>query len=82
MTYIPPPDILPAFPDAKRVRPKTPLKGRGYRKRWKDTEFIYEWDSFHGRVEKYDARGKHLGEFDPQTGEKKKEADCTRSVEP
>jgi hypothetical protein len=82
MTYIPPPKFLPAFPDAVRVKPKTPLKGRGFRKRWEDTDFIYEWDSFHGRVEKYDKRGRHLGEFDPITGEETKKADPTRSVEP
>jgi hypothetical protein len=81
MTYIPPPKTLPAFPDAKTVRPKTPLKGRGYRKRWKDSEFIYEWDSFHGRVEKYDKQGKHLGEFDYETGERTKDPEPGRSIE-
>jgi hypothetical protein len=52
-----------------RVRPKTPVKGGGgLRKRWKDAEGnIYEWDSQHGRLEKYDKRGRHLGEFDPDT---------------
>jgi len=39
------------------------------RKRWKDSEGnIYEWDSQHGAVEKYNSRGVHLGEFDPNTG--------------
>ena len=28
----------------------------------------YEWDSQHGTVEKYDKKGRHLGEFDPDTG--------------
>ena len=61
--YIPPPRNLPAFPGAKRARPKA---GRA---RWVDDDgYIYEWDSQHGRVEKYDRRGNHLGEFDPNTG--------------
>lgn len=76
MTYIPPPKQLPAFPNAKRVKPKN------RRMRWKDKNFIYEWDSFHGKIEKYDKRGKHLGEFDHLTGEQTKEADPTREVEP
>jgi hypothetical protein len=29
---------------------------------------FYEWDSKSAAVEKYDARGHHLGEFDPVTG--------------
>jgi hypothetical protein len=29
---------------------------------------IIEWDYQHGRVEKYDSKGKHLGEFDPDNG--------------
>lgn len=43
---------------------------------------IFEWDSRHGAVEKYNSRGKHLGEFDHETGEQTKEADKNREVEP
>ena len=43
---------------------------------------IFEWDSQHGAVEMYDKRGRHLGEYDPTTGEQTKPADKTRSVEP
>ena len=43
---------------------------------------IYEWDSQHGAVEIYDSQGKHLGEFNPETGEQTKNADSTREVEP
>ncbi|MGW2961624.1 colicin E3/pyocin S6 family cytotoxin [Streptomyces sp. NPDC001220] len=43
---------------------------------------IYEWDSQHGAVEKYNKRGKHLGEFDPDTGAQTKPADGTRKVTP
>jgi hypothetical protein len=35
-----------------------------------------------GRVERYNARGKHLGEFDPETGEQLSPPDPTRKVEP
>ncbi|MDY0810706.1 colicin E3/pyocin S6 family cytotoxin [Kitasatospora purpeofusca] len=81
--YVPPPANLPAFPDAKLVPRKTPVKnGGGLRKRWKDKDgCIYEWDSQHGAVEKYDKKGKHLGEYDPDTGEQTKPADKKRKVE-
>jgi len=53
------------------------------RKRWKDSDgTIYEWDYQHGAVEKYDKRGMHQGEFDPDTGEKLKEASPNRRVDP
>ncbi len=75
---------LPAFPDATRVRSKTSVQGGGgLRPRWTDLSgFIYEWDRQHGTVEKYNKRGKHLGEFDPNTGEQNKAADKTRRVDP
>ena len=51
--------------------------------RWKDANGgIYEWDCQHGPVEKYDARGSHLGAFDAVTGEPVSRADSTRRVEP
>ncbi|MDP3935526.1 MAG: colicin E3/pyocin S6 family cytotoxin [Alphaproteobacteria bacterium] len=77
-----PKDGLPAFPEAREAKKKTPRQGgSGLRERWKDREYIYEWDARHGRVEKYTARGKHLGEFDHITGAKTKEADPTRRIE-
>ena len=43
------------------------------RKRWKDEDGnIWEWDSQHGELEKYSPKGKHLGAFDPDTGEQLK----------
>ncbi len=75
---------LPAFPDAKTAKKRTPVKGGGsLRSRWKDSKGrIYEWDSQHGTVEIYDRSGRnHLGEFDPTTGEQTKPADPTRKVE-
>lgn len=81
---VPPPRKLPAFPDAQRAKPKTPVQGGGgLRPRWKDRDgTIYEWDRQHGTVEKYDKRGRHLGEFDPNTGQRTKHADPSRRVEP
>jgi hypothetical protein len=81
-SYTPPPKELPAFPGLVRATPKTRRKGGGLRPRWKDTDGnISEWDSQHGTLERYDAKGKHLGEFDPNTGEKLKPADSSREVE-
>lgn len=82
MTYIPPPKLLPAFPNTRRVKGKTRIKGGGIRRRWEDSKFIFEWDGFHGKVEKYNKRGNHLGEFDPVSGEQTKEPDPVRFIEP
>jgi len=68
--YHRPPLTLPAFPDALPVKSKSNVQGGGgKRSRWKDRKgTIYEWDSQHGAVEMYDKQGKHLGEFNPETG--------------
>ncbi|KAA0941822.1 toxin [Pseudomonas sp. ANT_H14] len=83
-SYHPPPKGLTAFPDAQVAPRKTPIKGGGgLRKRWKTRDgSILEWDSQHGAVEMYNKRGKHLGEFDPETGQQTKDANKTREVEP
>lgn len=53
------------------------------RARWKDDNgTIYEWDYRHGRIEKYDSRGRHLGEFDVETGAQISGPNAQRSVEP
>lgn len=39
------------------------------------------WEQLDGAVEKYNKRGKHLGEFDHETGNQNKPADPTRKVE-
>lgn len=82
--YHPKPDSLPAFPDAKWAKSKTSVQGGGgLRPRWKSRDgTIYKWDFQHGAVEKYNKRGKHLGEFDHKTGTQNKAADPTRKVEP
>ena len=76
-------DTLPAFPRARRSKGKTRFSG-GIRRRWKDDAdgAILEWDYQHGRVEKYDSRGNHLGEFDPVTGDQIGPAKPGRTVEP
>jgi hypothetical protein len=77
------PDKLPGFKDAVRADRKTPKQGGGgLRERWKDKNFIYEWDSRHGTIEKYNKRGKHLGEYDPKTGDLLNPPDPTRRIEP
>ena len=76
------PDLLPAFPDAISVRPKSTVQGGGKKRdRWKDRKGrIYEWDFQHGAVEIYDRQGKHLGEFNPDTGEQTKPAKPGRNT--
>jgi len=82
--YIPAPTNLPAFPELKESKPKTYNNAGKKRKRWKDNKGrIYEWDSQHGTIEKYNKTGKkHLGEFDPSTGRRIKPPDSTKTVEP
>lgn len=75
-SYHVPPQALPGFPDAVRVPQKT------HRARWKLPDgSILEWDYQHGRVEKYNPRGKHQGEFDPNTGEQTKPRNPSRTTE-
>jgi Cytotoxic len=77
MPYVPAPEGLPGFPDARRVEPKN------QRRRWSDRRGrIFEWDYQHGTVEVYDRRGRHLGEFDPGTGARRKGPDRARRIEP
>lgn len=82
--YHPAPNALPAYPNAKVAKRKTSVRGGGAkRKRWTiDSGKILEWDLQHGAVEMYDKRGRHLGEFDPNTGEQTKSADTNRRIEP
>ncbi|WP_420886598.1 colicin E3/pyocin S6 family cytotoxin [Candidatus Finniella inopinata] len=52
------PVSLPAFPEAVIAPRKTYVQGGGaMRRRWKDKDYICEWDSRHGTVEKYNKRG-------------------------
>jgi hypothetical protein len=55
--------------------------GSKKRTRWKDSRGrIYEWDSQHGAVEMYDKQGKHLGEYNPETGDQTKPAKSGRTT--
>ena len=77
-----PPKFLSGFPEARRAKAKTPRPG-GLRKRWKDRDgTIYEWGYQHSTVEVYDRYGRHVGEFDPETGKQIGDTDPGRSVEP
>jgi hypothetical protein len=77
-------DSLPGFPDARKVRAKTPRPGGGRRSRWKTEDGrIIERDRLHDTVEVYDPSGRrHLGEFAPWDGRQVSPPDPTRSVEP
>jgi len=75
-SYHVPPKALPGFPTAEKIRTKT---GRA---RWGLPDgSILEWDYQHGRVEKYNPRGKHQGEYDPNTGEQTKPKNPGRKTE-
>ncbi|WP_271893218.1 colicin E3/pyocin S6 family cytotoxin [Candidatus Phyllobacterium onerii] len=57
-------------------------KRRGRRERWTDESGnIFEWDYENGALEKYNNKGKHLGEYDPKTGKKTKPAKPGRKTE-
>jgi hypothetical protein len=52
-------------------------------KRWRSTDGkrLYTWDAFHGEIEVFNARGKHLGAIDPLTGEPIKDAVRGRKID-
>lgn len=81
MAHHVPPRSLPGFPDAQRALGKTSLSGNRRRARWRDDIYIYEWDYQHGTVEVYNLRGFHIGEFDPNTGVKIKDATPGRRID-
>jgi hypothetical protein len=80
--YYEAPTLLPAFPDAVRVKSKSSVQGGGKkRRRWVDRKGrIYEWDSKSNAVEKYDKLGSHLGEYDHLTGRQTKPAKPGRTT--
>ena len=73
-----------AFPGLRKVKSKTTVKGTSkLRERWVDKKGnIYEWDYRHSSLEKYNKRGKHLGEFDPQTGKQLRPANPNYRIDP
>jgi hypothetical protein len=82
--YFPAPEHLNVFPNTIRVKSKSTVRNSNkLRRRWKDADGkIYEWDHQHGRIEVYNPQGKHLGEFDAETGVITKQADPGRRIEP
>jgi hypothetical protein len=79
----PPKNGFPGYPEVVALKRKSPVRGVGLRKRWRElkTGNIRERDSQHGCLEVYDSRGKHLGEFDIN-GVQLKEANPRRRIEP
>jgi hypothetical protein len=69
--YFQAPTQIDGIPGLQRAKDKTLVQGGGSkRKRWKDQKGnIYEWDSQHGALEKYNKRGQHLVVFDHKTGQ-------------
>lgn len=83
--FFPPGDgqSLPGFPGSYRVAAKTRMPGGRLRPRWKTPDGrIQEWDYQHGTVEVYDNRGRHIGEFDSNTGAARRGAVPGRKVDP
>ena len=58
----------------------TQIKEKLKRKSWTDKDgFNWQWDSQHGRLEKWNRRRtEHLGEFHPVTGNKTKDGESSR----
>jgi hypothetical protein len=57
-------------------------RSKGRRKRWRrGNEQIYEEDTQHGELEKYNRRGRHEGSVDPDSGEIIKEPVKGRSID-
>jgi hypothetical protein len=85
-TPSPAPETIPGVPGAERSDAKTRKHRhgtKGRRRRWKDSDGnIYEWDSQHGTLEKYNRHGRHLGEVDPTNGHQITPAIPTRRIEP
>jgi hypothetical protein len=56
-------------------------KSKSQRRRWRAGKQIYEEDTQHGELEKYNRRGRHEGSVDPETGEIIKGPVKGRSIE-
>jgi len=71
---IPRPSILDDFEN---------LGAFGGERRWRSDggRRLYTWDSLHGEVEVFNARGKHLGALDPVTGALVKPAIAGRTID-
>jgi hypothetical protein len=60
-----------------------PVGARNGEKRWRspDGSRIYTWDSLHGEIEAFNARGRHVGVLDAETGFLVKEAVKGRKID-
>jgi len=73
----------------KRIPKPSVLEGFEYlgvingERRWRSDrgKRLYTWDSLHGEIEVFNARGKHLGAMDPITGEMTKPAIPGRTID-
>ncbi|OXU28552.1 hypothetical protein TSAR_011436 [Trichomalopsis sarcophagae] len=86
-SYHPPPQTkdIKGIPGLESQKRKTPVQGGGgLRSRWQDSKGknVYEWDSRHGELEKYrKSDGKHMGSFDPKTGNQNKGPDPKKNMD-
>jgi hypothetical protein len=71
---IPNPSILDDFESLGAVNGKQRWRSDGGKR-------LYTWDSLHGEVEVFNARGKHLGALDPNTGDWVKDAVPGRTID-
>ena len=75
---------ITGFPGLVKQKRKTSKKdGSGLRERWKDAKGrrLFEWDSEKGELEVYRYSDvKHLGSFDPYTGERRGPAKDERKI--
>lgn len=73
MVYIPKP--IPCFLDGMEK-----FKVIDGRQTYRTKDRYFQWDEFHGEIEVYDKRGRHLGALDAQSGEQIKEAERGRKI--
>jgi len=57
------------------------VKAKSARKRWQSATQVYEEDTQHGDLEKYNSRAKHMGSVDSESGEITKPPVKGRSIE-
>ena len=73
MVYVPNP--VPCFLDGMEK-----YKVIGGRQTYRTKDRYYQCDEFHGEIEVYNKRGRHLGALDAVTGELIKEAERGRTI--
>ena len=61
----------------------TRLGAFGGERRWRSPkgDRLYTWDSLHGEIEVFNARGRHLGVIEPVTGQLVKDAVRGRKID-